>query len=33
MRRAVHYHHMQQILRNNYFPVNTAALITVKSDD
>jgi hypothetical protein len=33
MRGAVHYHQMQQKLRESYFLVNTAALITVKSDD
>ena len=33
MRRAVLNHKMQQKLRESYFPVNTAALITVKSDD
>jgi hypothetical protein len=33
IRRAVQYHPMQRKLRESYFPVNTAALITVKSDE
>jgi hypothetical protein len=33
MRHAVWYHNYQQDLREQFFPINTAALLTVKSDD